>query len=137
MQTGAEPLQIEKDSGTATAPKPTDSGLHDQLQQLLCERDRLLSRLRDIRDQEEADSRKQAVERQLQSARLPEYAVTAEFRRQLHDVDEPARTALIDERRRLIDAAGRQAPQSIERNASRQAADVNQAFIAAIKRSTI
>lgn len=123
------------DSLSQPTPELPDSPPPDRLQQLLWERDQLLAQLRGIRDREEAEARDRRIEQQLREARLPAYAVTVEFRRQLLDTDESTRTALITERRRLIEAAGRQPPRSLERSVARQTADVNRAFVAAIRRT--
>ena len=120
---------------TETEAQTQDPRLRERLQQLICERDELVSQLQRVREREEAQAREATLDRQLQTSGLPGYALSGEFRQQLLLADERTRSALLADRLLLIDAAARQHPSSHERSNSTRLVDSDQAFLATIKRS--
>ncbi|MBX3437579.1 MAG: hypothetical protein KF861_08825 [Planctomycetaceae bacterium] len=108
-------------------------GLQLQLQELLSERNELLTRLHESQLQNAATAQRQAIESLLAESGLPDYAVTATFRRLLAAADPASRIELVQERVRLIADAHRRPPLSHERAPDRDSALSDAAFIALLK----
>jgi len=104
-----------------------------QLQQLIAERDALRGELQTLRERITTDEQERELQRQLDASGLPESVITDLFREQLRQADEAQRTALIAERRSLIESARRQPPLSSERATAHQP-DETATFVAAIRR---
>ncbi|MEX0701173.1 MAG: hypothetical protein WD069_03680 [Planctomycetales bacterium] len=118
---------------------PPDNELDDlraERDHLLAERDALAARLAGLAGTLKERLRRRALERLLESARLPPYAISDLFRAQLDAApDDAARRRLIQERRALVERATRPAPHSRERPTyDAVAATTDAALIAAIRR---
>jgi hypothetical protein len=109
--------------------------LRQQLDDVLCERDRLRNELELLRCERQAAHQCGEVERLLQDAGLPEWAVTDVLRRQLASASSPEeRRALIAERRQLIGRLRVYPPASGERVDDGASRTSDAAIIAALKR---
>lgn len=112
-----------------------DPGLIAERNRLRAERDELATRLADLEAAEVQRRRRRAIERLIESSRLPEYAITDLFRAQLEAVpDDAARRRLITERRALIERSSRAVPPHSRERAGAGGCPSDAALIAAIRR---
>ncbi len=126
--------EAQQDDGDADSESLDGRLLDERLTQLLTERDELLALLHEERLRETAANRDQTITQLLSESGLPDYAITAMFRRQLAAADDALRRELLQERQRLVETARRRPPLSRERAAPSDTLPPDAVFVATLKR---
>lgn len=108
--------------------------LAEQLDILTAERDELRRKLHDFESRATRAAKKRRAEQLLRESRLPEFAVTPQWREQLLDAkDDDARRQLIAERKSLLQQLRVHTPASVERVHSESDGVRDEEFVSAIR----
>ena len=110
------------------------AGLEQQIESLAAQRDELRMELDGYKTRAELEKRRQTAERLIQESRLPGFAVTEHWKRQVADAtDETAQRALIEDRTLLLGRLRVRSPASVERHSGSHRQDEDAAVITAVR----